>query len=68
MRGLPHSFHCGDWVYDQVDPRHVGRIKLIDSGLFAVIEWRAGLYSTLRISHIRHAESEGDHVGAIHRG
>lgn len=51
-RGLPHSFRCGDWVYDPIDPRHIGRIKLIDSGLFVVVEWRKGLASQLSISHI----------------
>jgi hypothetical protein len=68
MRGLKHNFRCGDRVYDKVDPRHVGRIKLIDSGLFVVVEWRKGLYSTLRINKIGHAEPERCNVGEIQRG
>lgn len=60
MRGLKHNFRCGDWVYDKVDPRHVGRIKLIMDGIFVVVVWRKGLESTLRISHIRKAPNQGD--------
>lgn len=53
MRGLPHNFRCGDWVYDQVDPRHVGRIKVIIDGIWAVIKWdETGLESELRLSHL----------------
>jgi hypothetical protein len=53
-RGLPCPFNVGDWVYDVVDPRHVGRIVLIDSGLFARIEWRKNLVSeALPIKQLR---------------
>jgi hypothetical protein len=58
MRGLPHNFRCGDWVYDKVDPRHVGRIKLIRDGISVVVEWRKGLESELRIKHISKAPKE----------
>ncbi len=43
MRGLLHSFRCGDFVYNKLDPRHVGRIATIYDGIWADVEWRKGL-------------------------
>ena len=53
MRGIVHNFNCGDWVYDPVDPRHVGRIVAIQDGIWATVEWRPGLVSDpLRLTRL----------------
>jgi len=58
MRGLIHTFRCGDWVIDQTDPRHVGRIIEINSGIWATVQWerddnrRPQWLSTLRLSKL----------------
>jgi hypothetical protein len=39
MRGLPTTFRCGDRVRSPVDRRHEGVIVLIDSGIWAMVQW-----------------------------
>lgn len=55
MRGLAHSFRCGDRVYDPVDPRHIGTIVMIDSGIWARVQWDPPytyLFSDLRLTKL----------------
>lgn len=61
----------GDKVYDTVDPRHTGRVILINSGLFATIKWddHPSYYSTLPLRVLKLAatdsrrnENEGEQV------
>lgn len=53
MRGLPHKFRCGDFVYEVIDVTHVGRIVQIDSGIWATIKWDSGWYSErVKLTHL----------------
>jgi hypothetical protein len=54
-RGLPCPFDVGDWVYHVVDPRHVGRVVLIESGLWARVAWRKNLSEDLPVKKLRKA-------------
>lgn len=61
-RGEHVKFACGDWVYDRIDPRHIGQIRAITNSVFATIEWRKNLESELPLRHLVKV-AHGDVVG-----
>lgn len=56
----PSKPRIGDLVYDQIDPRHVGRLVAIDSDLFGVVRWDNDQRSTLPLRHLRKFKEEGN--------
>jgi hypothetical protein len=53
MRGAHVKFHCGDRVYDPVDPRHVGRVIAIGTSVLVRVEWENGLISEVNASNFQ---------------
>jgi hypothetical protein len=51
-RGDHNPFHCGDRVYDVIDPRHVGTIRAVAPAT-ARVAWDNNLESIVRLRDLR---------------